>query len=174
MLDNFLRKASDEDIIFAKKESPIEKQTKITNEILSEVRLLTGEDIQTFEQLSAYVIANHKYDLSITKIIKKSGYLSLWEYDLKANPWRYNIDEFLNLPITPPEKVKRAMTELVIAKEMHDRYSYMHNLYLQVMVDFKLHYISINLDLYKNLLKVNKQHTSVCNQVVLCNGARAT
>jgi len=52
-----LRKATEAEIKFAKSESPLKKQQKIHNEIFKEARKISNTDIQTFEQLSKYVLS---------------------------------------------------------------------------------------------------------------------
>lgn len=50
-----LKKATDQEIEFANSPSPIQKQTEITNLILSSARNLTGKDIQSFEELDQFI-----------------------------------------------------------------------------------------------------------------------
>lgn len=147
------RKATDGEINFANSENPIEKQSYITNEILSKVRKLTKKDIQSLEQITQYVIENPVHDQQISKIYRDSGYLTMWEYEITKNAWRYDGRVFINLPLPINELIEMAKFEKDSA---HKRLSlYKRNLeqYFYINEIHKLEYSSINFDLYKKLVE---------------------
>jgi hypothetical protein len=95
-IDNVVTVASKAEIDFVnEKDNPLEKQIEIHNLIFEKIRNLSGEDIQTFEQIGKYVLENPKIDNEISEIIKESGYLEMWKHDVDKNPWHYNYKEFL-------------------------------------------------------------------------------
>ena len=71
-------------------------QRNITNTLLEGARNYSGEDIQTLEQLTKFVIHNPEKESSIIRIVEKSGYLNIWELEKINNPWLYDYDLFLN------------------------------------------------------------------------------
>ena len=90
-----VRLAETEEINFASSRSPIDIQKDITNKLLKEIRTLTGQDIQTLNDIDNYLILNQRFDTSLNEILIKSGYLELWKIDYEKNPWRYDGNIFL-------------------------------------------------------------------------------
>ncbi|WP_089138592.1 YiiX/YebB-like N1pC/P60 family cysteine hydrolase [Vibrio rumoiensis] len=147
------RKATNEEISFANSENPIEKQSYITNEILSKVRKLTKKDIQTLDQITQHVIENPVHDQQISKIYRDSGYLTMWEYEIKKNAWRYDGRIFINVPLPIDELIEMARFErdcaherLAVYKGNFEQYFYLNEIH-------KLEYSSIHFDLYKKLVE---------------------
>lgn len=147
------RKATDEEINFTNSENPIEKQSNITNEILSEVRKLTKKDIQSLEQITQYVIDNPVHDQQISKIYRDSGYLTMWDYELTKNAWRYDGQVFINLPLPVSELIEMAKFEKDSAQERLERYKRNLEQYFYINEIHKLEYSSIHFDLYKKLVE---------------------
>lgn len=147
------RKATNREIYFASTENPLEKQTLITNEILQKVRELTKQDIQTLEQVTSYLIENPTYDYAISKIYKDSGYLTMWEFEIAKNEWRYDGGLFINLGLPKSELYVLAMAEKSNAQER--LITYKHNLeqYFYINELYKLEYSKIHFSLYKQLVK---------------------
>lgn len=148
-----VRKATDEEIKFANSENPIEKQSNITNEILSKVRKLTKKDIQSLEQITQYVIENPVHDQQISKIYRDSGYLTMWEYEITKNAWRYDGRVFLNLPLPINELIEMAKFEKDSAQERLGLYKHNLEQYFYINEIHKLEYSSIHFDLYKKLVE---------------------
>ncbi len=146
------RLATDAELKFAKSFNPIQKQTEITNTILSEARRITQNNIQTLEELTMYVVANPGCAESIVDVYKKSGYLTMWQYEFEQNPWRYNGELFMALPISREEKLNLARFEAESAIKQLDLYSHNYQAYENLGKQSWSSYISINLNLYKNLI----------------------
>jgi hypothetical protein len=161
-----LRVATAEEIEFSKSENPIEKQANITNSIFENVRRVTGEDIQTFEQLLDHLLIDSKHDSQITKIIKESGYLLMWQHEINANPWRYDKKIFLSLPMPKDELHKVAITELESAKNTKERYIFMYEQFMNIWRVQKLQYALINIMLYQQLIEITSQRVSICTCVI--------
>lgn len=147
------RKATDEEINFANSENPLEKQSYITNEILSKVRKLTKKDIQSLEQITQYVIENPVHDQKISKIYRDSGYLTMWEYETTKNAWRYDGRIFINLPLPLNELIEMAKFEKDSAQERLLLYKRNLEQYFYINEIHKLEYSSIHFDLYKKLVE---------------------
>jgi hypothetical protein len=121
-----LRHANSAEIEFARSESPLEMQTRATNFILSEVRKLSGMDIQTFEQLPGLLFKSPQHDRAVCEIVKASGYLELWKEDVRRNPWRYDVEQFASLPHSPSELVRAARLELLGAARQMEQFKMAH------------------------------------------------
>lgn len=148
-----VRKATNEEIEMANSENPIAKQSAITNEILLKVRQLTKQDIQTFEQITQYVIDNPEHDKEISKIYEESGYLTMWEYEIIKNAWRYDGRIFINIPLPVNKLIEKARFEknnaeerLVLYKSHLEQYFYINQIH-------KSKYSSIHFELYKKLVE---------------------
>lgn len=161
-----VRKATDAEIDFANSENPLEKQSNITNSIFTKIRGVTGQDIQTFEQLSNYLLENNKYDRKITDVIKKSGYLFMWQHDLSANPWRYSQELFMSLPVPKEQLNQIAETELNSAINTKKRYVLMHDQFMRIWQAKQLQYATIHIMLYQKLIELTDLRISISSHVI--------
>lgn len=149
---NAVRVASIEEVEFANSYNPIQHQTEITNLILSEARRVTGSDIQSLEELSMYVIENPKISDDIVNIYNNSGYLTMWEYEVRENPWRYDGALFMSLPIDIEEKRILATFEAQSAENQLKLYSHNYMAFQNLSMRGMSSYIQMNMDLYKHLI----------------------
>ena len=117
-----VRKATDSEVNFARSENPLVRQSAITNEILSKVRAVSKEDIQTLDQITQYVITHPVHDDEISKIYKDSGYLTMWEYEIQKNAWRYDGELFIDMPLPINELIEAAKFEKSSAEEILSLY----------------------------------------------------
>lgn len=78
-------------------------QTKVTQRLLDDVRAIYGARIQTLNDLGAASVQIEGADQIIADIVARSGYLDLWQNDIKANPWRYN-QQYLDALRLPQQK----------------------------------------------------------------------
>jgi hypothetical protein len=149
---DFLLKATQSQIEFARSESPLEKQTSIINKLLFDVRQISGEDIQALDQVTDYVIRNPQFDEKISDLYKISGYLTLWKYELNQNPWRYDRELFMNLEISVDKKLKLAISERDRANEQLELYKSQWKHYFCLNEMHRLEYTKLHFELYKQLV----------------------
>ena len=161
-----LRQATAAEIEFAQSESPLERQIRATNFILDEVRKLSGRDIQTFEQLPAFLVENPQHDQSVCTIVKASGYLDLWMEDLLRNAWRYDPVEFQKLPLSGSKRKQLAQQELPAAEQQLTQFTFMYGQYMALWQRAKLNYFGVELQLYLNLIDVTKRRIEAARQVI--------
>ncbi|MEO3684039.1 YiiX/YebB-like N1pC/P60 family cysteine hydrolase [Shewanella vesiculosa] len=161
-----LRLAVEQEIEFAKSDSPIQRQTEITNLILKAVRELTGNDIQSFENLDQFVIDNPMHDAEITNIVINSGYLTMFDYELTQNPWRYDGQLFLSLDIGDSYKKERAEFELESAGNQVQLYSQNYLMCQNVRGHLPLRYFEMNMDLYKKLINLMNKRIEAARFVI--------
>ncbi|WP_444905086.1 YiiX/YebB-like N1pC/P60 family cysteine hydrolase [Microbulbifer sp. CnH-101-E] len=165
-VDGCLRIAERYEIEFASSDSPIQRQTDITNYILKEVRQLTRSDIQSFGNLDQFVIDNQGYDLEITNIVVKSGYLTMFDYELDKNPWRYNGQLFLSLNIEDAYKKELAEFELESAENQIRLYSHNYRMCQNILGQSFLRYFEVKMDLYKKLIYFMNKRVEAAKYVI--------
>lgn len=161
-----LRLASEKEVEFAMSESPLQRQTEITNSILKAVRNLTGRDVQSFENLDKFVIDNPKHDSDVTKIVMNSGYLTMFDYELTQNPWRYDGQLFLSLDIDESYKKEKAELELESAEDQVQLYSHNYLMCQHVRVQLPLRYFEMKMDLYKKLINLMNKRIDAARFVI--------
>lgn len=144
--------ANDIDLGFAESANPIAKQTIATNLILNEARRLTGKKIQNFQDLDNALLVDDSFDAEISKVAVSSGYYKYISIDLAKNPWRYNGEVFMSLPMSKDELVNSALDELNSARERFLQYSRMYE-YSCILCSLKnLQYFHQQQNLYKEIL----------------------
>tara|TARA_R110001592_G_scaffold311518_1_gene586399 strand:+ start:1716 stop:2687 length:972 start_codon:yes stop_codon:yes gene_type:complete len=161
-----LRLASEKEVEFAMSDSPLQRQTEITNSILKFVRTLTGSDIQSFESLDQFVIENPKHDWDVTSIVMNSGYLTLFDYELTQNPWRYDGQLFLSLDIDEQYKIEMAELELESAEDQVQLYSHNYLMCQNVRAHLPLRYFEMKMDLYKKLINLMNKRIDAARFVI--------
>lgn len=150
--------AEPNEIDFANSYDPIKNQAEITNNILKSARKMLGNKIQSLSDITKALIADPKYDSEITDIYESSGYLTMWEYELKANPWRYNIDLFEALPLSKSEQYVLATQELKNADGLLDLYKINFEQYFYIKELHRLKYANQQYILYKKLVENALDH----------------
>lgn len=144
--------ANDVDLRFAKSFDPIAEQTIATNLILNEARRLTGKKIQNFQDLDNALLVDGSFDAEICKVAVNSGYYEKISIDLAKNPWRYNGEIFMSLPMSKDQLVNIALDELNSARERFFQYSKMYE-YSCILCSLKnLQYFHQQRSLYKDIL----------------------
>lgn len=156
-IHNCVRLATPKEELFAKSDNILKIQASITNHILTETRRITGQDIQTFEQITNYLLTNPKHDNEISTTLERSGYLDIWKYDVAKNPWRYNGEIFDSLPISRTEIIKSAEFELASSEEMIERFTKLQSQYEDAHSAIGLKYFELHRDLYATLASIHTQ-----------------
>lgn len=111
-VQNCVRKASPEECKFAEKPNPLNIQTQITNQLFSDIRKLSGKDIQQHEQIAQYAVDHPEHDAAIVNAFRTSGYLDIWKMDVEINPWRYDLEPFLSRNLPTEELLNSAQVEI--------------------------------------------------------------
>ena len=148
------RQASAEEIRLANSENPIERHSRMTNRILSKVRGITGQDIQSLTQVTQHVIDNPQHDKKISNIYKESGYLTMWTDEIKKNQWRYDGQKFINISLPKNTLIEQAKLERESAIEILEHYKINLEIYAGIYEVHSLEYSRIHFELYKNLVEI--------------------
>jgi hypothetical protein len=151
-------KASEKEIEFALSYNPLEKQSEISNFILESARKLIGSNIQSFADITSALISNPTFDTEITEIYKHSGYMDMWQYELKQNPWRYDSNLFESLPLSKTEINQQAIKELNSANGLLELYKNNLEQYFYIKEQYKLKYAEQQFGLYKQLVENALDH----------------
>mgnify|MGYP000395044040 CR=1 FL=1 len=155
-----------EEIKFALSYDPIEKQSEITNSILESARKLMGSQVQSLSDITSTLIIDPTYDNEITEIYERSGYLSMWQYEQEKNPWRYDVNLFESLPLSPGQINRRAVEELEVANNLLDLYKNNFEQYFYLKEQFKLKYAEQQFGLYKQLVENTLDHKFTAEAVL--------
>lgn len=162
IIEDVLIEASEQQIaLINDPNSPLEIQKKIHNYIFETARQVTSNDIQTFEQLSKYVLENPKREPEITKIIEDSGYLTMWKMDVERNPWNYDYAAFLKHYQDPRERKEMGYFWVTTENETRERFV----MTLQALEFgysfYRQKYFKIQIELYKKLIELSEQRQFV-------------
>lgn len=166
IVNDSVRKASDNELYIASSDSPLKKQEQVTNYILTEVRKVSKEDIQTFEQVVNLLLASPFHDKVISEIVQKSGYLYLWKIDVDRNAWRYDSMNFLGLPIQREQKLALANDELVAAEKQLVQFKFMYSQYMTLWRRAQLSYFAQELQLYLTLIELTTSRVAAAKYVL--------
>jgi hypothetical protein len=152
VVKNILKSPNKEELEYAQEENTVlTRQTNIHNEILSKSRSLTGEDIQTLNQLSEYVIAHPELDNKISDVLVDSGYLHMWQLELEKNPHHYDFKAFTEHVeskywLSASEKLSK------VAEANNERYSTNLSFYTCAYNEKQLRYLKLHVTLYSILV----------------------
>ncbi|MFL7906022.1 YiiX/YebB-like N1pC/P60 family cysteine hydrolase [Azospirillum argentinense] len=146
-----IREATEEEIIFSLLPNPLSEQDRITANLFSSFRRITGADIQTDEQVISFLTRNPQFDRQCTVAEKESGYLDMWKWDMDTNPWRYDKEQFECLPLSEDDLAKLAEREWNSAKIQYERFSFNVRELNTLLVKNELAYIKQKIELYKFL-----------------------
>lgn len=167
IVENVVIRANEQHINYATEvDNPINQQTDITNEILEKSRNLTNEDIQTFEQLSKYVLENIDKEPIITKIIKDSGYLEMWKNECERNPWHYDYEEALKFHKSIVQRKDFGQFLYNTEKETRQRFIITLEAMKYGYNFFKQEYFQIQIELYEKLIELSKKREKVGLQLM--------
>lgn len=152
-----LRKANEAEIEFANSKSPLKKQQEIHNTIFSSARKISGEDIQTFEQLSKYVLENPDKEPEITKVVENSGYLTMWQMDTESNPWHYDSKLLIEHYKNPRQIVDVALFFATTEKETRERFEMTLETLEFGYLFYQQKYFALQIELYDKLIELSLQ-----------------
>lgn len=166
-VEDCVRQATVAEINFALSFSPIQKQTDITNHILNQIRSTVSSNIHTFADVSDFLVKNPQHDNNVTEIIENSGYLTMWEHEIKSNPWRYDLSEFLALPFDHDELIDTANKEINVANELLERYKGNCEQFYYFKEIHKLRYAEQQFNLYVQLIKNTLAHRDTMDSALI-------
>ena len=164
-----VRKASQEDIAFAKSPDPTVENQRRTYEWLNKTRDIAKKldfNVQAINDVSTFLQHYPKNDTSVCDFIKKSGYLEHYNVDLNLNPHRYDdklfTEYFKEKQIPLEEAVKgEFQKEPGLINHMNKNYQ----VHSQMYASTNLEYHAIHVKLYQDILLFVKSRLIVLYQV---------
>ncbi|MEO9805256.1 MAG: YiiX/YebB-like N1pC/P60 family cysteine hydrolase [Reichenbachiella sp.] len=168
-VENCLRVASLKEIEFANSENPMDRQTKIHNEIFAKARTLTSKDVQTFEQLNESIIEFPEIDIEITEFVRKSGFLDMMEEDEKKNPQHYNAEKLVEYYKDPDQILEVALRFASIEPKTRERLEMTIFHLIQLNRIYPREYFKMEIELYQKLIKYShKRETEAIKALKHC------
>ncbi|OCH24304.1 hypothetical protein A6E12_18025 [Aliivibrio fischeri] len=165
-IGNCVHIANKAEIEFALSFDPINHQTEVTNVILKSVKKLIGKKVDSLSDITSYLISDPHFDHAIADIYKNSGYLDMWRYEQKKNPWRYNVALFESLPLTREEMILCATKELRMAENLQKLYENNLQQYFYLKNTYKLKYAEQQFNLYQQLVQNVLSHKYTAESVL--------
>lgn len=145
---NCLRAATAAEIEFANTPSPLEAQARATNYVLEGIRRVSGEDVQTEEQVVKLLLRRPDLDEVSSGCLMESGYLVLWRMEAEANSWRYEDGAFRSANPSPEIRAQ----EIVSSADLLRRFTVMRTFFSDLSRQQPLRYFALQRDLYETLI----------------------
>ena len=153
IISNVLRVATEKEIEFANSENPLAKQREIHNKIFERARELSGQDIQTFEQVNEVIVERPDLDVEFTEFVRGSGYLTMMEADVEKNPWHYNAEKLIEYYKNPEIIVDTAIFFATTEEKSRERLEM--TIYSLIQLDklFPRDFFKMEIALYRKLIE---------------------
>jgi len=156
-----VRKASIDDIEFAKSDNPILENQKNTFTYLNDCRILFQKrdiNIQSETDVAMALIENIDLDRQVCEYMKKSNYFEHYNSDEKHNPHRYDINLFLKAYENNSSTGKEILIgEFQSLFQIIERHSQNYQASKSNYLGAKLEYYALYIELYKNILLSSKK-----------------
>lgn len=151
-----IRKASNDEIAFAKTPDPTLENQKVTYDWLNKVRVIASSlefEIQSINDVCEFIILHPEQDLVISEFLKLSGYLDHYQCDLQLNSYRYDLDKFIEYFNNKNIPLEEAVAgELQKEPRMIEHFYKNLTHYTQMYENTNLKYHELHKTLYLNML----------------------
>ena len=144
-------------------------QEQSTNQFIAKVRQLTGQDIQTFEQINALLISEPHFDKEIVEILETSNYLTLWKIEFEKNPWYYDYEKFKKKH-SKNQSESAARIMVITFKDLYQRFTPMENYYQENFKKTGLVFFKKLFELYTKLNELNNLRLTVAMDAMIDAG----
>jgi hypothetical protein len=169
-IPNISRKATSAEVEYAESESPLKSQKNIHNNIFKSIRKISGQDIQTFDQLKSLIIEHPEFDEQITKIVEESGYLTMMDKDFEKNSQHYDSKKFIIYYKSDEEIINAASKILNIEIPMNNGIIETIMSLKEISIKYDRNYFKMEMELYEKLKSYSdmrlKTATAIWNKYV--------
>lgn len=170
-ISNILRKAFDEEIVFANSKNPVEKQTRITKKIYDDIRALDIKcsTVQNEEDISNLLEKFPHFDEKISKIFEDSDYYTMWNENRKKNAHYYDIKKFLELWKNYSFNMQFLYEFLALTKSSKEnliRYEQELFIYNKLNQKCNLLFFKQQINLYENLIQIILKQIDTADEVL--------
>jgi len=162
------RRANSKEILFAndKSKDKIAHQTRATNYIFQKAKQNISNKINTFEDLHNFALQDRAWDLKISKIIEKSGYLKMPEYEYRDCAWRYEYNAFQVLPLQEPERKEFIMAEASGGQREVEKYEFAVTQNSELYDKHKLLCLKGQIKAYRQMLELSHKRSILFNKLL--------
>lgn len=140
-----------------------------TNALLAAARAL-DPGIQNIDDINKHLAAHPENDAVLCDALEKSGYLTLWQDEVNAHRWRYDLALMQEVP---DKQAIEAYCRDTVADEPHGSQRFVTNRggYVAFATTYPLRrYFKLMLKLYDALAHFHKQRVDVATQWLVDNG----
>jgi hypothetical protein len=136
---------------------------EVINAVLEGIRK-KNKDIQDFNDVDAHLIEHPEDDAYYSKVLEKSGYLTLWGAEMHKNPWQYDL-ELLKATGWPNEQLEKYCEQvLATAENGGKRYHLNKAGYLYLWSQYQLDSFRRLSSLYEVLADLDMRRFQVAKQ----------
>ncbi|TMX69838.1 YiiX/YebB-like N1pC/P60 family cysteine hydrolase [Vibrio rotiferianus] len=151
-----VREASAQDVALKDKEDPNLVNQKETFEWLNKARNAlkkNGIEIRTINDVTKALLEDGRHDKKISKFVKATKYLNLYNVDREANPYRYSPSIFAAVATTSKDFPDFIRDEVALNEREINRHSFNLQACRANYEQSNLNFILMHIELYCNLLK---------------------
>lgn len=172
-----VREATAGEIEFANSFDPAKKNAIDTFEWLAKVRAMVERtpelkavfDIQTINDVSGFLMRRPEFDAEVVGFMHENDYLTFYDHDVSANPFRYNPTLMTMMVRSAPNKARFVDQEIkkevdLIAHQTQNIFNGVHN-YRQAGLSFTFEHLK----LYRNIVigaRVRLNHIAIACESV--------
>lgn len=127
-----------------------------TNALLEKAREIS-HDIESINDIDAYLMAHPEADGQLVEALRSSGYLELWRSELERNPWHYDIELLEALDVPAPHK-QDYCADLVDDEQLgQNRFVLNRAGYVALHTAHPRQYFALKMELYSLLAELHAQ-----------------
>jgi hypothetical protein len=153
-----IRTATQAEIGFANTVDTTGLMRDATNALLNAARQKNGQ-IEALNDIDEHLFKNPADDQFMTNALIDSGYLDIWRYDCKKNPWHYDLD--LMMKIKNIDYIQEYCLSITSGRDIDDRYLVNRGGYCTFYKSRNLEYFKEMLHLYDLLLELDRTRLEV-------------
>jgi hypothetical protein len=138
-----------------------------TNALLDGARK-SDASIQSLNDLDLYLAWHPEKDEEFSRLLVESGYLTIWQIEMKKNPWQYDLGI---MQMETGEGLEEYCRNVLNNEGVGpNRYIVNRGGYMQRFADYRLNYFKLSLELYEQLAFLHRQRVNVATEWLKANG----
>jgi hypothetical protein len=167
-LDDLCVSASAEEVSFAEdKDNPLVWQEEITNRLNADIRQHTGAKVATLEEWVQLALNSLEADAAIAALLRDSGYLDMWRWDIERCPYWYDPTALRNR-LPEEDRAELAASRLDEERELRRRFQGTLEVLVEAQARYPRETIRLLIALQVQLIGLSRQRTgtllSLANQ----------
>ena len=153
-VQGIVKQATEEEILSVESPDPNTEHQQHTFKWLNKVRHLVegdpsinGIDIQSINDVNFFLLEYPQYDAKVSEFMKATDYLYSYNYDIKANSYRYNEHVFKLVIKNKPDALDFIEDHIEVEYEIFPIYSYALEGYILYLKQKKLMFFTLHIHL---------------------------